>query len=252
LLASITYRVPDSRRGSSAQENSGVAGGIGLALILGRMNLASRQGAAMKHLRTTSFRRAPQRFVSVVALVSMAAAGAAAVEPASPPEASPPSPDPTSRVLAGGGLGLLGGAAGFGIGFYGMIQLFTSGHADCITDCGDVLSGLGLLGGTVLGAVALPLGAYAGSEWVGGDGSLGWTVLGGLGGSALGALAVIASVSTDAPAPWIAASAALPPLAGAVLGYELSAASNAETRPSVSLGVAAQPGGARLGVSGTF
>jgi hypothetical protein len=164
-------------------------------------------------------------------------------------------PDPTGRVLAGASLGLVGGVAGFVVGFYGTAGLATvAGDDDCSDSCGVEALGWAVLGGTAVALVGLSVGTYAGSQWVGGDGSLGWTALGGLGGAAIALGAGLLEVRTDSPAPLIVGTLIVVPLVGATLGYELSAA-DAETAASgavASVGIAPVAGGACLGVSGRF
>jgi hypothetical protein len=159
-----------------------------------------------------------------------------------------------TRALAGAAVGLVGGVAGFALGFYGTAALpFDIGRDDCVDACGVERLGWALVGGSVVGAVGLSFGSYAGAEWVGGDGSLAYTVLGGLGGSALALAAAIFETRNDTSAPLVAGTVVLLPLAGAVLGYELSSDHRAASAgASVAIGVAPAPGGAGVGVSGRF
>jgi hypothetical protein len=174
-----------------------------------------------------------------------------------PPKANssrPSSSAPVGRVLAGAGLGLLGGFAGFALGFYTAAPLAAAAADN--EACGDVCGldslGWGLVGGATLAVAGVSLGTYAGSEWAGGDGSLGWTVLGGVGGSALAVALGVLEVRTHDPGPLLAGTLVVLPILGTALGYELSAVGRSQGQGSATLAVAAAPGGAELAVSGRF
>lgn len=201
--------------------------------------------------------------VCALILVSSGATSARAEDPAASAAAASQS-DRAPRVLAGAGLGLVGGVAGFALGFGSTEYLTRGGVGD--DDCGESC-GLERLGWVVLGGIAgatagVALGTYAGSEWVGGDGSLGWTCVGGLVGSVAALGLALVEKRADAPGALIAVTLVAPPLAGAALGYELSSdaeRSGAADAPaldhrgvSATLGVVPIPGGAELGLSGAF
>jgi hypothetical protein len=160
----------------------------------------------------------------------------------------------SGHILAEAGLGLVGGVAGFALGFVAASELAPAGSdGDCSDACGVGTLGWALVGGGVLGTVGASLGAYAAGEWMGGDGSLGWTALGSLSGAAMGAAAVILEARNDAPEALMAVTFLVPPLVGAVLGYELSSPSASDRIVrSASLDLLPARGGAAVGLRGTF
>lgn len=159
----------------------------------------------------------------------------------------------SGRVLAGAGLGLVGGAVGAALGFVAASELaLARDDDDCIDACGVGTLGWAVLGGGLVGTAGMALGAYAGAEWVGGDGSLGWTALGAFSGFVLGAGGALA-VGSGAPGELIGLTLVLSPLVGAVLGYELSSASGSDpSEGSASLGLSPAPGGASFAFRRTF
>jgi hypothetical protein len=160
----------------------------------------------------------------------------------------------TERVLAEAGLGLVGGALGLGLGFVAAGELAQSGaDGGCIDACGVETLGWALVGGGALGIAGMSLGAYAAAEWLDGDGSLGWTMLGTVSGAALGAAIALVEVRSEAPGGLIGVTLVVPPLVGAVLGYELSSPNASRAAgSSASLDILSVPGGGILGFSGTF
>jgi hypothetical protein len=109
--------------------------------------------------------------------------------------------------------------------------------------------GVGTSLGAALGAVLTVAPAvWLGGRVMGGDGSFGWTLLGGTAGTALAA-GIIAIKNTTAT--WVIA--ALMPVAGAILGYELS--SHRKRPPAqASTGVTIVPslGPNSIGIVGVF
>lgn len=162
--------------------------------------------------------------------------------------------DGSGRILAEAGLGLVGAAMGSGLGFVAAAQLAQdSGDGDCSDACGVGTLGWALIGGGVLGIAGASLGAYAAGEWMGGDGSLGWTGLGALSGAAVGGAVGLVEARNDQSGALIGVTLLVPTLVGAVLGYELSSASGSDrVAGSASLDILLAGGGATVGVRGIF
>ncbi len=172
--------------------------------------------------------------------------------PASASDSEVNGEDRTGRVLAEAGLGLVGGAMGVGVGYLAAGELVDADQG-CIDACGVGRLGWAVVGGSVLGIVGTSLGAYAAAEWMGGDGSLGWTMFGSLSGAAVGVATAIVEVRDDAPGALIGVTLLVPPLVGAVLGYELSSTSRSDrVARAASLDILPARGGATFGFRGTF
>lgn len=139
-----------------------------------------------------------------------------------------------------------------GLCFLAAGELALSGDdGGCIDACGVETLGWALVGGGVLGIVGTSVGAYSGAEWVGGDGLLGWTVLGTVSGAAVGTATALVAERNRAPGAVIGVTLVVPTLVGAVLGYELSSSSGSHpVAASASLDIAA--GGATVGFHATF
>jgi hypothetical protein len=208
------------------------------------------------------------RWIPTAVALFLAGWAAPACAEDAPPLATPAraaaNGDRAPRILAGAGLGLAGGIAGFALGFWST-DILTSGGTgdDCGDSCGIDRLGWDVIGGVIGATAGLSLGTYAGSEWVGGDGSLGWTFVGGGLGSVAALGLAVAEARGDAPGALIAVTLIAPPLVGAALGYELSSGKpNARSRGaaaaldrhgvSARLGVVPLVRGAELGASGTF
>ncbi len=162
--------------------------------------------------------------------------------------AVPLAPDPPSRALrivAEAGFGALGG-----VGLLAATAVLLSGD------------GGGGWGVALIAASAIPtglaLGVYGGGALVGGNGGLGWTVLGELTGIllSLGVAIGLAESGHEIPA---AVVGILPPIIGAILGYELSHdddeyeyGSNVEPGLTVSATIAPLPQGAVVQILGAF
>lgn len=173
--------------------------------------------------------------------------------PAMPP---PPviRPNPSARTervlieLGGGALcGLLVGAGGLYVG------VLTGLASDPRRD-DDILQ-TGLYGAVVGAGIGIPIGVYLVGSNFRGNGGFGWTLLGSLGGSGVtfGLAALARNDSLPVGVPVLAGL--LLPLAGTVLGYELSSqASVPPTRVSwrVVPWVTGTAQGGHLGLIGTF
>ncbi|MBL8955972.1 MAG: hypothetical protein JNK82_34675 [Myxococcaceae bacterium] len=116
----------------------------------------------------------------------------------------------------------------------------------------DLLSGreagLGASLGAAVGAIlTAPAAVWLGGRMMGGDGSFGWTVLGGAAGTAVAAGIIGIKNTTVA---W--AFAAAMPVLGAVLGYELSSHRHRSEAPAPAVGIAPALGPTSIGVVGVF
>jgi hypothetical protein len=145
-----------------------------------------------------------------------------------PPRAATPNPEPpppdesprASRIaieaLAGVGGEVLLGYTGFQAG-----RALCSNHHGMFACLGEEVTGV-LVGGTI-GAIG---GVYAGGAAMDGTGRIGYTLVGGLAGTgtALLTTAAFAGASEDSGASIVLAWIALVgmPVAGSILGYELS------------------------------
>jgi len=142
------------------------------------------------------------------------------------------------ETLVGGAGALAGGFAGFGVGYAG----------------GDLASGgLGLMGGVALGAW---LGTSLGGNLAGGNGNMGAAFLGTALGSAASVVAILALAQTNSP-PLILGATVVFPLAGAIIGYEVSqtprqAAFGSSLRFVPSVSMTRDGKGATAGLAGTF
>ncbi len=139
------------------------------------------------------------------------------------------------EVVLGTGLGAIGELSG---GYVGFNVDVLSGHE----------AGPGLAIGTLLGAtLGVAPGVWLGGRTLGGDGSWGWSLIGGALGSGLGA-AVLAIKNSTAT---LIIALALPVL-GSITGYELS--SNPKRAPESSGGLTVMPsiGLNSIGLVGAF
>jgi hypothetical protein len=85
------------------------------------------------------------------------------------------------------------------------------------------------------------------------DGSFVWTAVGSASGAVVSASLGIVELRGDAPATLRLATFVVPPVIGAIIGYELSAAGKSENSSGLTaLGVTPVPGGAWLGAAGCF
>jgi hypothetical protein len=142
-----------------------------------------------------------------------------------------PDEDRAIRITSEAAFGILGGAAGaFTGGLIGggiCLAVDGGGNFACL-----VPAFVGALTGQFIG---MGLGTYLGGELVDGNGGLGWTYLGQTGGAALAAVIVSAAEVDVGDVSWWLLTIGLP-LAGAVLGYELSTHSDAPGPVSGALG----------------
>jgi len=151
------------------------------------------------------------RLVALGLLVSQALGGPARA-------AFDPEEDRPLRITSATGFGILGGAAG---GFTGAL----AGGLLCEAASSDG-GGFGCIGGALIGGltgefIGIWLGSYAGAELVGGNGGLGWTLVGTTSGALLAAAVLsVGQVDLGDIGWWLLATAL--PLAGSVIGYELS------------------------------
>lgn len=128
-----------------------------------------------------------------------------------------PQEDRPLRITSATGFGILGGAAGAlaGVVAGGLLCEAADGGGEW-----GCLSGA-LYGGLTGEFLGIWLGTYAGAELVGGNGGIGWTLVGTTSGAllAVGVMGV-AQVDLGDTAWWLLATVL--PLAGSVIGYELS------------------------------
>jgi hypothetical protein len=213
-------------------------------------------------------------FVLVASAAAHARAEGATISGASGASGAAAPSDPAPRILAGVGLGLVGGLAGFALGFEATEVLTRGGvgGGDCGDACGVDRLGWAVLGGVLVGTAGASLGTYAGSEWVGGDGSLGWTLVGGFVGSAAALGIALVETRAEAPGDVVVVTLIATPIFGAVLGYELSGRhgeqgvlgntassesagselAGSQAGGSATLGLIPIAGGAQIGVRGAF
>lgn len=153
------------------------------------------------------------------------------------------------RILAGVGFGALTATAGAAGGFFVADKL-------CVSSGGGWFSGLEclgpVLGGTALGAaLTYPLGAWAGGEWVGGDGRLLATLLGATVGFGAGTSLLLATRVFELWPVGFALG-----LVGTHLGYELSQRSEPERaharRARLQPLLSFSQKGAQVGLGGVF
>ena len=152
-----------------------------------------------------------------------------------------------SAELALGAAGMLGGGlAGFAIG---------SATCNASASDSDWFPCLGpmVVGGGIGAMAGTPLAIWLGGTALDGNGGLGWTLLGSSAGFlAWGAIAAAAEGDMGA---WLGLAL---PLAGGVLGFELTsdpsarAADAARARTRLAAALAPRPGGATLSLSGDF
>jgi hypothetical protein len=147
------------------------------------------------------------------------------------------------RLLAELGGGALGVAVGGGLGALLVWGALESGaNPDWLlvaVAAGGTLGAFGVTGGVVLAA-----------EATGGEGKFGHAFIGQLVGSVAALPIVVLGLNEDMPAISIVAGAVLP-LAGAILGYELSHASRGSGAPAVVF-VTPIPEGALASLGGTI
>jgi hypothetical protein len=187
--------------------------------------------------------------VAVAIMTFGAAAWGQPVADVPAPEAKPPpTPEaaltttPPARRVARVGLELaLGVASG---ATSGLVAAYAGLNVDLLS---GREAGVGFgLGGAAGVALAVGPGVWLAGHAMGGDGSLGWTLLAGALGT--GASAALLAVN-DKPAMLVVAATV--PVAGAILGYELSSESRrAPARSSLTLLPVLGP--AQVGVVGTF
>ncbi len=163
----------------------------------------------------------------------------------------------TDRVLieTGGGAaaGLVLGVAGLYVGFLGGAVSLSDSRARAGTD-GFLQAGL--YGGIVGASIGIPLGVYLVGNNFRGNGGLGWTYLCSVAGGAAAFGLAVAAQDGNVPVGVPILAGLVLPLAGAVVGYELSSDVDARPRPVprstlVPL-VSVAPGGSVLGLGGTF
>jgi hypothetical protein len=168
--------------------------------------------------------------------------------------ASPaPRESPTGRIAAASALGLIASTVSFGVGAYATAALGAGwGDIDCREpecDRGEAA----IIGGSAASAVGATLASYYTSRWMGGDGSFVWTAFGATSGAVMSASLAIVEVRGDVPSTLLWVTLVVPPVIGAVLGHELSAAGESESSGGLmALGVTPIPGGAWLGGAGRF
>jgi len=152
----------------------------------------------------------------------MAATGLISGGPGGSPSARAafdPDEDRALRITSETGFGILGGAAG---AFTGAI----AGGLLCSALSDDAKQSFGCLGGALIGGLTgeflgIWLGSFAGGEIAGGNGGLGWTLVGTSSGAVVaGLLLGMAEIDVGALGWWLIATAL--PLAGSIVGYELS------------------------------
>jgi hypothetical protein len=139
------------------------------------------------------------------------------------------------ELVLGSGLGALGVLTGMYVGLYADVHSGREG-------------GAGVSIGAALGAAlsAAPA-VWAGGSIMGGDGSFGWTLLGGAAGTVLsGIVLAIKNVSAT-----VGIAAALPVL-GAIAGYELSSNARRPTPASSGVTIAPTVGLGSVGLAGSF
>jgi hypothetical protein len=137
------------------------------------------------------------------------------------------------ELVLGAGLGALGELTGIYVGLNADIL---SGHD----------GGLGLSLGAAIGAMlSVAPAVWCGGAAMGGDGSFGWTMLGGAAGTVLSA--GILAINHGMAAVVIAAAV---PVIGSVLGYELSSHRKRGTATGVAIMPTLSPNGA--GIAGVF
>jgi hypothetical protein len=183
------------------------------------------------------------------------APAAAAEVKAVPPPAAPEStvlprpadqPTGTSAIVLRGGRVALESVIGAGLGALGLVAF---GYVGVLVDqLGGRDSGPALQIGAALGATfGVAPGVWLGGKALGGDGLLGWTLVGSAVGTA--ASAAVLAIRQNA---FTLTLGALFPLIGAVLGYELSSHTKKppEETPKLTIAPALSPTSA--GVVGTF
>ncbi len=143
------------------------------------------------------------------------------------------------RVLAELGGGVLGLIVGGGLG---TLVVWAALEADASPEWMLVAAAAG----TTLGAMGMTTGVVLSADAAGGEGNFAYTFIGQLIGSVAALPLVVLGMHADAPAVAIVAASALP-LAGAILGYEISHAN----RGAVAY-VTPQSGGAVGGVAGAL
>ena len=200
----------------------------------------------------------PHRAEAAPAIASVPPPWAASNAP--PPLVIPRQPQSrTERILieAGGGVG-----AGVVLGVGGLYIGFLAGAVAATDSRGRTSAerflAAGAYGGAVGAALGVPIGVYLVGNNFNGNGGFGWTVLGSLAGGAVtfGLVAIADQAEISAAVPLVAGIVL--PVAGAVLGYELS--SDADSRgpprrpaqPTVMPTVTTVAHGAALGLVGTF
>jgi len=150
------------------------------------------------------------------------------------------SPSRAGRVAAEVG----GGIAGF------FLPGFVGAYLVCLGGCSDV--GIGVAVTAAL--LGLPTGVWLAGNAVDGNGGWGWTLIGSLAGWVFAGGILAAGAGSDSAIP--AVIAGMFPVAGAVVGYELSSdpsAEAAERRAArFTASFAPMPGGATLSVSGSL
>jgi hypothetical protein len=145
------------------------------------------------------------------------------------------------RIAVETGMSLLTSFTGFLVGSFALGPVFCSGFL-CINEV--------LLAASIGIAVTAPLGAWVGGTMMGGDGNFGLTFLG----SVLGALVGLPLFLSKAP--FLPILALLTPIAGSMIGYELSVSPEP---PAVALGgtrlqplLSISPQGSFVGLGGHF
>ena|GEM_PF-2785650 len=162
-------------------------------------------------------RRAKPGLLAHLACGLLAASGPALA--GSPAHAAfDPDEDRAVRITSETGFGILGGTAGaFG-------GAFTTGLMCVAFESSD--SGFGCFGAAIIGGLAgeffgIWLGSWAGGQLAGGNGGLGWTLLGTASGALVtGVIIAAAEIDVGDLGWWIFTSVL--PLAGSIVGYELS------------------------------
>ncbi len=177
---------------------------------------------------------------TLLVIVALAMPAAAFAEPGA---VGQPTPQPAQRVtppaaasshkasdgaryFAEGALGVLTAAGGSMLGTVaGSIVGFSVGDG---ANFGWVF--YGMLGALAGGYLAMPLGVYKGGNYADGTGSLGGSYLGGLAGVALSVGAVYGTAQIDKDTAvgvgWI--TGAILPLAGSMIGYEMTSGHGAD------------------------
>jgi hypothetical protein len=142
--------------------------------------------------------------------------------------------------LGGLGFALIGALGGVALG--------------CAAQCGETAFAprsiaIGAMAGIILG---LPTGIWVVGNGLDGEGNLGWTFLGSVAGWLTAGAGVMALRGLgDGGAAWVV----LLPIAGGILGYEVSSANELDEnapRPAVSASIQPENGGIRVGLSGYF